>query len=242
MSRFIKISVSILILFFFIITADLFIFRGYFSNLFVSPYLNSKKSFKQVELKYLKLNIQKKAKNYIINFKNTSLNTFFVWTFRNDKVFFSVNDSVLRYQYRLIIDVAKDKNTYEYVLDCGTGAGSFTINPFENFTSTISHKQILNPYYWGAYHQNNITGDTINDLINNKPLLLINNRKNTFKIFDRPDITNKDSIKVQLYLPVFSYDYNNLTYVKSNFFKLSYKEIINQVINEKKVVFKQIKD
>ena len=177
-----------------------------------------------------------------MTFKNKSIKPFFVWTFRNDETFFKVNDTIFSAHYRLILDVPGSKNKYEYGLGCGTGLGHFSINPFEKFSSEVNQNQLLNCYYWGAYHQNYKTGDTINDLLYNKPLLVVNRKENTFKTFQRNDITNRDSIKAHLYIPIFSYNQSELYYIKSNKIKLSYKKIIEKMIIEESQVFKQIYD
>ncbi|CAL2081241.1 hypothetical protein [Tenacibaculum sp. 190524A05c] len=242
MKKFVKIVIYVTILVISLILSDLYILRGKFSHIYLFPFSNKPIASKEVQSKDLALEILKKSDKYLFNFRNKSIKPFFVWTYRNDKTIFEVNDSVLRYHYRLIPDLPEFKNKYEYGLDCGTGAGSFTINPFEKFSSEVTHNQVLNPYYWGAYHQNNKSGDTINDLLYNKPLLIVYHRKNTFKVFDRQDITSKDSLRVQLYLPVFSFDHNELSYIKSNYIKLSYKKIIERMIIEESDVFKQVYD
>ncbi|WP_299839209.1 hypothetical protein [uncultured Tenacibaculum sp.] len=219
---------------------DLYAFRGYYTNICISKIYNYDFEIEGKETNELTLKIINEKKLYNIHFKNKTAKPFFVWTYRNDEVAFKVNDSVFRYQYRLNLDIPEFKNKYEYGLDCGTGAGSFSINPYESFTSKIPHEKLLDPYYWGTYHQKNNNGDTINDLIYNKPLLLVYYRKNTFKVFNRTDITDKDSIYAQLYLPVFSYNRKDLSYIKSNYINLSYKDIVNRMIQENSRVFKQV--
>ncbi len=242
MKKFIKVFFTIFFVIVLLIVIDLHMFRGYFSDLYLTPFYNEDMNTEEVESNDLQLNIFKKDDRYHICFKNKTAKPFFVWTYRNDEILFKVNDSVFRYHYRLIPDIPEFKDKFDYGLDCGTGAGSFSINPYESFSSKISHKQFLDPYYWGAYHQNNTSSDTINDLIYNKPLLIVHHRKNTFKVFNREDITDKDSLSAQLYLPVFSYNGKNLHYIKSNYIDIAYKDIIDRMIKEKGEVFKQVYD
>ncbi len=156
-------------------------------------------------------------------------------------LFFKVNDSVFINHLRYKSNFPKYLNKYEYGLDCGTGAGTFTVNPFESFKIKKSYNELINFINWRYHHQNNSTRDTIKDLIYNKPLLLIDRDKN-FKIFKRNDLTNKDSTEIELYIPLFNTDHTNLFYVKSNKVKLSYKDIINNLTESEKKVHEEYKN
>lgn len=229
---------SVCILITSIFLTDLYVFRSYFlPDIIYSLFYTGYPETKEVTSTDLELTIKKEDNNFHINFKNKSFKPFLVWTYRWDQLIFKMNDSILSNHYRLIADFPYYKNEYEYGLDCGTGAGHFSINPFERFNSKLTHDELLNHLYWGAYHQYNEKGDTIMDLIYNKPLLVVHHRKNKFKVFPRNDITEKDSVQVQLYLPVFSYNQNNVSYIQSNSIKLSYQKIIEKMINEQRQVF-----
>lgn len=216
---------------------DLYILRGYYSAPLVNKLYNSGGIEKKSD--DLSITVNKKGKMFRINFKNKSIKPFIVWTYRWN-TFFPVNDSVFTSHYRLKANFPKYQNEYDYGLDCGTGAGTFSINSFECFSYSLKEKELLQYFYIGAYHQYNEKGDTINDLIYNKPLLVLHPRKNTFKVFPRKDLTKQDSINVQLYLPVFSYNHQDLHYVKSNYFKLPYSKMIEQLIKENSKVFNQV--
>ncbi|CAL2101578.1 conserved protein of unknown function [Tenacibaculum sp. 190130A14a] len=239
MKKLLKIVLKLLVFTLVLFLIDLYVLRGYYS----SPLISKLYSPSGIEKKPDALSIQvtKKGKVFHIDFKNSSIKPFIVWTYRW-KAFFPVNDSIFSSHYRLKADFPKYQNEYNYGLDCGTGAGTFSITPFECFSYQLKEKDLLKYYYMGAYHQHNKKGDTINDLIYNKPLLVVHPRKNTFKIFPRKDLTKRDSINVQLYLPVFSYNHQDLHYVKSNYFKLPYSKMIDQLIKEKSEVFQQVYD
>ncbi|WP_075342904.1 hypothetical protein [Tenacibaculum agarivorans] len=235
-----KIVITFLSLTSLFVLVDLYVFRSYYLPTFLNNLYDWETSSQEIESEDLSIEITKENNLYEINFKNTSIKAFLVWTYRYDQLLFKMNDSIFRYRYRLKVNTPHFKNDYEYGLDCGTGAGSFSINPYESFSSKVTRQELLDPYYWGAYHQNNKNGDTINDLIYNKPLLIVNHRENTFEVIKRKDITEKDSIDAQLFLPFFSYNHQKLSYAKSNYIKLSYPKIIERMILEKSKVFKKL--
>ncbi|SEB37798.1 hypothetical protein SAMN04489761_0283 [Tenacibaculum sp. MAR_2009_124] len=225
---------SLLVVLTFYLT-DLYIFRGYFTPDIL--YLLSDKNIetgKEIKNKNCSLSIEKQDNSFLINFKNRSLKPYLVWTYRYKKLF-PVNDSIFFLHLRNKVSFPYYKNKHEYGLDCGTGAGVFSINPFESFQIRKSYKEFVNSIYWSNVHQYNSSYDTVKDLIYNKPLLLID-RKQKFRNFKRNDLITTDSTEVSLYIPLFSFDHKELFYVKSNSIRISYLDIIeNLTIHEKKI-------
>jgi len=239
MKKLIKIVIRLLVFIIVLFLIDLYLLRGYYSAPLINKLYNPEISSIEKKSDALNIQVSRQRKVLQINFKNKSIRPFLVWTYRWNALF-PVNDSVFSSHYRLKTKFPKYENEYHYGLDCGTGAGTFSITPLESFSSKITEEKLLEYFCIGAYHQYNEKSDTINDLIYDKPLMVIDGRKNTFKVFPREDLTKQDSINVQLYLPVFSFTHQNLYYVKSNFFKLPYSKMIEQLIKENSQVFKQI--
>ncbi len=241
MRTILKIILGGFLFIFFLFIIDLYVFRGYFSTpLFDASFNNYTFESKEIKNTDCEFTIEKNKNLYILTFENNSFKPFLIWTYRWDTPFFKINDTTFFQHTRLKANFPKYKNSYKYGLDCGSDAGDFSINPYEKFSVKFNNQEILNLAYWGAYHQYNEKNDTIMDLIYNKPLIHINGRKNTFKLFKRNDISKKDSIAMQLYFPLFSYNNKELFYVKSNYIKLSYKDIINKLVKEKSQVFNHL--
>ncbi|MGB1041781.1 MAG: hypothetical protein ACPGU6_00165 [Tenacibaculum sp.] len=220
---------------------DLYIIRGYITpNILYSLNFDYSRNGLETTNEYCNLTITKEDDSFNIQFKNNSYKPFLVWTYRWDS-YFKVNDSVFIDHLRYKSYFPKHTNKYEYGLDCGTGAGTFTVNPFETFKIKKTYKELVNFIYWENVHQYNSINDTINDLIYNKPLLLVD-RDKEFKIFKRNDLTDKDSTEIELYLPLFTIDHKTLFYVKSNKIKISYKDIINNLIKGEKRIHDEFKN
>lgn len=221
--------------------ADLYILRGYFTPKIIYS-LNSDNSQNGLEVlnDYCSLTVSKENNYFNIDFKNNSYKPFLVWTYRWEP-FFKVNDSVFINHLRYKSNFPKYTNRYDYGLDCGTGAGTFTINPFESFKAQKTYNELVDFIYWSGHHYDNSTKDTIKDLIYNKPLLLVDRNKK-FKVFERNDLTDKDSTEIELYLPLFNINHKTLFYVKSNKVKLCYRDIIDNLINYEKKIHEEFKN
>jgi hypothetical protein len=235
MKKLFKIILSLVTICLILILIDLYLLRGYLTpNLLSFIYTKNSKA-KEIKNKDCNLFIKKEGDFYNLTFENKSYKPFLIWTYRNEKPLFKVNDSIFFQNLRYKSYFPQYKNDYHYGLDCGTGAGFFAINSYESFQIKKTYKELIKFIYWRSVHQYNIENDTIKDLIYNKPLLLTDRRKE-FKIFERNDLTEKDSTEVQFYIPLFSFDHKKLSYIKSNKIRLSYKDIINNLtVAEKKI-------
>lgn len=234
MKKLFKIILSLIAICFIAILIDLYAFRGYFTPDLL--YLIKSKNLKVKEIENIDCNlfIKKEGDFYNLTFDNISYKTFLTWTYRDENLLFKVNDSIFFQHIRYKSHFPKYKNDYHYGLDCGTGAGYFTINPYESFKIKSTYKELIKFIYWESVHQYNTINDTVKDLIYNKPLLLTN-RWEKFKVFERNDLSERDSTDVEFYIPLFSINHKKLFYVKSNKIKLSYKDIIdNLTLSEKR--------
>ena len=205
---------------------DLYLFRGYFLDLTSYPLSNKVIESEVVKSDDLELKIFKKDDFYNIKFKNKSLKYFYATTYRWD-INFPMNDSIFSLHYRTKTYYPKYENNYNNSFDCGTGIGYFSINPFENFSTKISYKKLIENYLEGN-HFVNTKNDTIFDLIYNKPLI-VKNRNKEFEIFKRDDIIKKDSVAFRLYIPIYSYNFQKLIYVKSNPFNVAYLDVVKNL-------------
>ncbi|RBW55742.1 hypothetical protein DS884_15405 [Tenacibaculum sp. E3R01] len=90
-----KIVFTTLILFFTFYLTDLYLLRGYFTPAIIySFYKENAEIGKEVKNKNCSLSIEKKDNSFLINFENRSINPYLVWTYRYDKLFYEVNDSI----------------------------------------------------------------------------------------------------------------------------------------------------
>lgn len=232
-----KIALTIIAFVIIFILTDLYIFRGYFADIYLGPFYNTKIETTEIESDDLELRIIKKDNSYCVNFKNKSIKPFFTWTYRWD-TYFPVNDSIFSLHYRFKADFPQFKDTYDYSVSCSTGLSKFTINPLESFHKKLNYKQIVNLVNWRHYHYKKVKNDTLVDLFHDKPILF-NDNDTVLKIFERNDLTIKDSIDLKFYIPVFNYNYQNLIYVKSNSIKIAYSDIIKRLIKEEKKYLKE---
>lgn len=234
MKKTLKKIVYTLLLFLTLYLTDLYLLRGYFTSAIIySFYKENTRNVKEVKNKNCSLSIEKKGNSFQINFENRSLDSYFVWTYRYDKLLYEVNDSIFFLHLRNKFNFPQYNNEYEHGLECV--AGEFSINPLESFEIKKSYKEFINSIYWSGVHQYNSSHDTVKDLVYNKPLLLTD-RKKKFKVFKRNDLTSTDSTDVSLYIPLFSFGHKELFFVKSNSVRISYLDIIeNLTIHEKKI-------
>ena len=227
MKKFVKIVIGIFTFFSILIIIDFYIYRGYFYQEFCSSSFVSYEDRKVVDSENLQLNIRKSDSSFHINFKNKSLRPYFVMTYRWD-INFPVNDSIFFLHSRSKTYYPMLKTEYDYGMDCGTGVGYFSINPLENFKQEIGYHKLIKEHL--VYdHRKTSDNDTINDLFYNKPLIISKDDESPYLI-DRDDLTAKDSLSLRLYIPVFSYNYGKLIYVKSNKIKVSFLDIIKNQI------------
>ncbi|CAM1362678.1 hypothetical protein [Tenacibaculum xiamenense] len=219
---------------------DLYVFRGYFSTdiVYILSYPHEKELI-EVENNNLSIEIDKSNDDFILTFKNNSIKPYLTLTYRWNIIFDIDNEKFLQH-YRTKYNSKFIKEKYNYSVSCGTGLSTFSINPYESFQSKISYRDFLKDFGINYCHYKTTKNDTIMDVIHNKPLLFLDDKNDQFKVFNRADLTLKDSIEVQLYLPVFSYDYKEVTYVKSNYIKLPYLNIIDNLITEKSESYKRI--
>lgn len=182
---------------------------------------------KLVDSNNLEFNIQKSDSSFHIDFKNKSLQPYFVMTYRWN-INFPVNDSIFFLHDRVKTYYPMLKTEYGYGMDCGTGIGYFSINPLENFKQEIGYHKLIKEHL--VYdHRKTSDNDTINDLFYDKPLIISKDDELPYLI-DRNDLTEKDSLNLRLYVPVFNYNYGKLIYVKSNKIKVSFLDIIKNQI------------
>ncbi|MEE4000308.1 hypothetical protein V1T75_08155 [Tenacibaculum sp. FZY0031] len=233
MKKLIKFALTILSFLIIFILVDLYVFRGYFSDLYLGPFYENNLKTEEIISNDLELKIIKQKNIYEINFKNKTLKPYFIWTYRWN-VYFPVNDSIFSFHYRFNANFPEHKDEFDYSVSCSTGLNTFTINPLESFQNKLNYKQIVNLVYWPYYHHQKIKNDTIMDLIHGKPLLFNNDK--VMKIFERNDISKRDSINLKFYLPVFNYNNQNLIYVKSNNIKIAYKDIVENLIKSEKYI------
>jgi len=110
----------------------------------------------------------------------------------------------------------------------------FSIKPYERFSNKISSQELINQFDWNFHYFFKKRNDTIIDLLYNKPILYKNRKNKELKVFNRNDITMKDSITMSLYLNVYTYNFNHHMVVESNPVSLPYKDVINLLIEREK--------
>jgi hypothetical protein len=230
MKKFVKIAGSILGLLLFIISLDLFFCRGYFSDFYLSPFYVDYTERREVDSEDLEFVINKEKDLYHITLKNKSIKLFFTRVYR-EGILFSRADTIIPYYYRTKSFYPKSKDDYDNSFGCGTGLGHISINPLEHFNKKLDYVSLVKNYVYFNYL--NRDNDTINDLIYNKPHLILKENKPP-TVLKRNDLIEIDSINFKLYLPVYNYNYSKMIYVKSNTFKVAYLDIITNYIDQKK--------
>ena len=231
MKKIFKIVKVLFALFLVLILIDLYIFRGYLYLGFFREYFTDYTERKEIESSNLEFKIQKSDSSFYINFNNKSLKPYFVKTYRWGPKF-PVNDSIFFLHLRSKSYYPKLQDDYGDGMDCGTGIGYFSINPLESFKQEISYSKLIKNHL--SYdHRKRTDGDTINDLFYDKPLMISKEDKLPYLI-NRNDLTEKDSLSLRLYIPVYNYNYSEMIYVKSNKIKVSYLDVIKNHIQVKK--------
>lgn len=234
MKKVLKIAKVVIALFLVLILIDLYVFRGYFNVDIFRRYFADYSERKEIQSDNLEFKIQKSDSSFLINFRNKSLKPYFVKTYRW-KVKFPVNDSIFFLHLRSKSYYPKLRDDYGDGMDCGTGIGYFSINPLESFEQEIGYYELIKNHL--SYdHRKKTQGDTINDLFYDKPLIISKKDQLPYQI-NRDDLTEKDSLSLRLYIPVYNYNYNQLIYVKSNKIKVSYLDVIKNDIQVKKEDF-----
>lgn len=224
-----KFALLILSLLIISLIVDIFIFRGYF----LADYTGSKKTYGDYSNKVSKISYSVKKlgnSNYYLTLDNNSFSPIYIWSYRNEELIQKFNDSILfQYASRYKIKFPLKETEYHYGFDCGTGVGMTAIRPFESFSLEVNYNYLLDFFdiRYDHYNEINLKDSVINDLFYNKPLFLEDNGK--FLFVKNIAIGKKDSVKVNFYLPTFTFFRGEIIYAKSNEVKFSYLDLLNKI-------------
>ncbi|MGB1243334.1 MAG: hypothetical protein ACPG49_12475 [Chitinophagales bacterium] len=216
-----------------LVFADLKLTRGYFfMYLVATPQMGKFADDFEGSFEYT---IKKKANgNFDFRLQNKSIFPVNLILYRNDKFFYALDDSTLfDYAERAKLNFPIKVRGQGHGFDCGTGIGLATLNPFEEFDLELSYKELLENF---SLYQD-LTFEIIRndstlwvDCIHLQPILAISKQKK-YSLLKDTKITQKDSVYVEHYLPVYSIFTGKQFNVYSNSIKLSYLDMLKSEID-----------
>ncbi len=222
-----------------LVFADLKLTRGYFFKYFVAmPQMGEFADDFEGGFEYT---IKKKANgNFDFRLQNKSIFPVNLILYRNDSpnrynhFFYTLEDSTLfDYARRAKLNYPINVKEQGYGFGCGSGLGTATLNPFEGFDLELSYQELLGRY--------NLVGDltlrvTRNDstffldFVHLRPIIS-HSKPYNYSLIKDTKITQKDSVDVEFYLPVYSIFTGKQFNVYSNSIKLSYLDMLKSEID-----------
>ena len=203
---------------------DLYAYRGYvISHLISSPTTNNQ----EVAVANVTYSMTMQGQDDIhISIKNNSILPFVFQTYRNDEIFFRLEDEqIIQHGLRYILVYPKNRSDASYGFDCGTGLGWATINPYEAFEATINYDDILAGFSI-VNTPSVIVEDTILDPFHWQPLAYLNEERD-WVFTDNLSRFEKDTIVLKYFLPVHSLLNGQQMNAYSNLVKIPYLDIID---------------
>lgn len=221
------------------IFTDLYFTRGFFLNYLVaSPQMGELTNDFEGEFEYT---IHKKANgNFGFRLQNKSIFPFNLILYRYgspniyNHYFYSLPDSTLfDYATRAKLNYPINVKKQGYGFDCGTGIGVATLNPFEEFDLEMSQDELLEHIdlfqdLTLTLHRNDST--FLVDFIYLEPIVVQSNQEEYSLVRDSK-ITEKDSVDVEFYLPVYSIFTGKQFDIYSNCIRFSYLDMITEQMN-----------
>ncbi|MFK7933687.1 MAG: hypothetical protein AB8G22_09260 [Saprospiraceae bacterium] len=162
------------------------------------------------------------------SFENNGIGTYGMIIYRFDSVFYELTSDKLFQQTRLKASYDNFLSEESSGFDCGTGLGLVTINPLENYSIKLSKKALLDKFY--SCHQFSFRlNNQFVDLVNKESIFHRN--ESNISINSDLKLDTQDSMKIQLFIPLYSLISGKEHRVYSNEIKVSYKDIIENFKN-----------
>ncbi len=178
----------------------------------------------------IKYTIQKiDSSNYKLKIENKTWRPHYLIGYRNDEIFYQLNASNLfNLASRKRINYKRDTLNFHYGFDCGTGLGTFSLNPYEAFEVTKNLRDLIDHFNLTDYvfRKDSIFYARINRI----PILKVNRNEDLNWIIKNKNILKDDSIKIQFALPYYSVLTGEAKVAYSNELVLPYIELLEKKI------------
>ncbi|WP_196896039.1 hypothetical protein [Aureivirga marina] len=205
-----------------ILIIDLYVFRGYFSSsVIISP-----NEWNYEIDRSSKLSITKNNNKYLFNYNNNSLSPKYVLNYRSGKKLMKFNDTIFFYSLRKNLFPNYDTD-YSNSFDCGTGLDLISINPFDSYKIEKTYQEIINECSYSDYFKKT---EYFQKKFPKQFKHLKYHQIDSLIIKEKDFISNKDSVKVEYFIVMYSYLSKDRLRTVSNKINVSLKDLFESYI------------